>query len=488
MWQEIINNILQLLTYDPQEPLLFTSAFFVGFFFILLSFYQFILHKVHARTWYLLLFSLYFYYKTSGIFLVLLLTTAFINFVIGAWIDKSSSLHKKRTLLIISMFWNLGTLGYYKYTNFLVNTFNDLFRLQLPPQDIFLPIGISFFTFQTMSYTIDIYQGKLKPLDRFEDLCFFVAFFPHLVAGPIVKASYFIPQIRQKITLNQDQLIRALILIMGGLFKKGIIADYISSNFVDRVFDNPTLFSGLENLFAVYGYALQIYCDFSGYSDMAIGVALLLGFSLGENFNLPYRAASVTEFWRRWHISLSTWLRDYLYIPLGGNRKGKIRTNVNLFATMLLGGLWHGASWNFVFWGGLHGTALVLDKFWLRLNIKPTRFTHWLGVIFTFHFVCLSWIFFRANSFEVSRQILIQIFTNFQGAILLDWIKGYRIVAALMGLGFFLHFAPHKLDEWTQTIMLKMPIIVQSAVLAFFIWIYLQVRSADIQPFIYFQF
>ncbi len=275
------------------------------------------------RTWYLMLVSLYFYYKTSGSFVLLLLITSLVNFGLGAAINNAKSKGAKRSFLILSLVWNLGSLGYYKYTNFLLTTINQVFGGSLPLYDIVLPVGISFFTFQTWSYTLDVYFGKLKPIRSFVDFTFFVSFFPQLVAGPIVRASYFIPQIHKRVLLDKDTIARALVLIFAGLLKKGVIADYLSINFVDRVFENPALFSGVENLLGVYAYALQIYCDFSGYSDIAIGLAALLGFELPLNFITPYRASSVTEFWRRWHISLSTWLRDYLYIPLGETAKAR---------------------------------------------------------------------------------------------------------------------------------------------------------------------
>ncbi|MDZ4120975.1 MAG: MBOAT family O-acyltransferase, partial [Candidatus Cloacimonadaceae bacterium] len=357
------------------------------------------------------------------------------------------------------LLWNLGSLGYFKYTNFILNTINQVAGGNLPMMDIFLPVGISFFTFQTMSYTLDIYFGKLKPLKSFFDFCFFVSFFPQLVAGPIVRASYFLPQIHKKLVLDRDIMAKALVLIFSGLIKKGVIADYISVNFVDRVFDNPGLFSGLENLIAVYGYGLQIYCDFSGYSDIAIGLAALLGFSLPQNFNSPYIASSVTEFWHRWHISLSTWLRDYLYIPLGGNRRGKPRQYVNLMITMVLGGLWHGASWNFVFWGFLHGMGLAFDKVWLSLKISQVRFMKILGTVLTFQFVSFCWIFFRARSFANAWLILDRIFSDFKAPLFWQWIEGYRLVGILIGLGYLFHWIPDSCVQKSEMAMRKAPLV-----------------------------
>lgn len=485
---EFFRHTLASLAYDPQRPLLFNSSFFLFFFIAVLLIYPLIADRSKLRVWFLLLFSLYFYFKTSGIFILLLLATAFINYLLGSVIFRTQSKVGKRAWLMLSFIWNLGTLGYYKYTNFFIETFNQIAGSSLPMIDIFLPVGISFFTFQTWSYTLDVFYGKLQPIRSFRDFAFFVSFFPQLVAGPIVRASYFIPQIHKKLSLDEDTIARALILIFAGLIKKGVIADYISINFVDRVFDSPMLFSGVENLIAVYAYALQIYCDFSGYSDIAIGLAALLGFDLPINFNSPYKAATITDFWRRWHISLSTWLRDYLYIPLGGNRKGKTRQQMNLLATMLLGGLWHGASWNFVFWGGLHGVGLMFDKLWLSLKIANNRIVKILSGIITFHFVCFSWIFFRSRSFADSWTIISRIFTSFNASVFGHWLSQYQAIAFLIIVGYLAHYMPVSWEGGMQKAIKRSPILVQSLILAVIIWLLFQASSADVQPFIYFQF
>lgn len=368
-----------------------------------------------------------------------------------------------------------------------------LWHGQFEPLDIFLPVGISFFTFQSLSYTIDVYRRDLKPLTNLLDYAFYVSFFPQLVAGPIVRARDFIPQIRQPLFVSSEMFGQGIFFIVSGLFKKAVISDYISVNFVERIFDNPGLYSGLENLFGVYGYALQIYCDFSGYSDMAIGIALLLGFRFPLNFDSPYKSDSVTDFWHRWHISLSSWLRDYLYISLGGNRKGKIRTYINLILTMLLGGLWHGASWNFVVWGGLHGVALALHKFFRNLLGRPKQYRSrgirkFFAVVLTFHFVCFCWIFFRNSTFEASVTMIRQIFIAFHPELLEQLLTGYWKVFALMGVGFLLHFCP---DSWQNACsrgMVRMPLIAQALIMIALIYLVIQVKSSDIQPFIYFQF
>ncbi len=493
------DHLIHLLSYDPKQPLLFTSGFFLFFFVVVMLFYPLVVGRIRVRTWYLMLFSLYFYYKTSGVFLLLLLATAGVNFLLGGAIYRARKRGWRNTLMWLSVLWNIGSLGYFKYTNFIFETINQLFGGSLPALDIFLPVGISFFTFQTMSYTMDIYFRKLEPIRNFADFTFFVSFFPQLVAGPILRASWFIPQINKYLTLNRGQIARALVLVIAGLIKKGVIADYISINFVDRVFNNPELFSGVENLIAVYGYGLQIYCDFSGYSDIAIGLATLMGFDLQANFNVPYRATSITDFWHRWHISLSTWLRDYLYIPLGGNRKGKVRTYINLLVTMLLGGLWHGASWNFVFWGGLHGVGLALDKLRLALLGESTDklarrvpfagfLIKALGLLFTFNFVAFAWIFFRSPSFASAEVMLTRIFTSFNAPLFWLWLSKYQVVASLIALGYFFHWLPSRLEKGIEKGLGKAPLLLQSLILAIVIWFLYQFRSADLQPFIYFQF
>jgi alginate O-acetyltransferase complex protein AlgI len=368
-----IQAILSFLDYEANRPLLFNSVDFFILFSLFFAVYLLLKNRANLRIIFTLGFSLYFYYLSSGFFFFLLVFSTIVDFILGHFIYNASSKAKSRFFLALSIVVNLGLLGYFKYTNFFIGFTNDLMGFDLSFKKIFLPVGISFYTFQTMSYSIDVFRRKLVPLteyvtdlkslfQRLNDFAFFVTFFPQLVAGPIVRAADFIPQIRKKPVLTQAQLGQAMLLISGGLFKKAVISDYISVNFVDRVFEAPVLYSGFENLMAVYGYAIQIYCDFSGYSDMAIGLGLLLGFQLPENFRKPYQAHSIRNFWQRWHISLSTWLRDYLYIPLGGSKKGKLRTYINLMITMLLGGLWHGAGWVFIIWGGLHGIALAADR------------------------------------------------------------------------------------------------------------------------------
>ena len=500
-WREqlsgIGDSILALLKYDPANPMIFSSGIFLFLFALFTLFYGLMRKKPMLRMIYTALFSVYFYYKTGGIYFYLLIIVSVADFLIGLGLNKTEHKPCRRLLMLLSVLVNLGMLCYFKYTNLFIQIANDLAGGHIFDfKNIFLPVGISFFVFQSLSYTIDIYRRQLKPLTCWLDYFFYLSFFPQLVAGPIVRAADFIPQIRQNpVKVTRRMFGTGVFLIMVGLLKKAVISDYISINFVDRIFDNPTLYSGFENLMGVYGYALQIYCDFSGYSDMAIGIALLLGFRFRENFNLPYKSATITEFWRRWHISLSGWLKDYLYISLGGNRKGRIRTYVNLMLTMLLGGLWHGASLRFLIWGGFHGLGLAGHKFLMHKfpRLKPTgekmkRGWRMAGIIFTFNFVCFGWIFFRAADAGTGLDILTQIFTNFNFAQAGQVIAGYWQVFALIFVGFVGHYLPKWIHAAAKLRVIKNTIIVNAVILVVIIWIIMQVKSAGIQPFIYFQF
>lgn len=503
-----LDKAVGLLTYQQDSPMLFSSGLFfflfIGFFMIYASLRKYTL----ARIIYVTLFSLYFYYKSSGLWFGLLIFTATSDYLIGRIMENTPVQWKRRLLVTLSLCVNLGMLGYFKYFNFLyelaVSACNEigylmgngaLQRIHFEKMDIFLPVGLSFFTFQSISYIIDIYRGKTTVLHRWIDYLFYVSFFPMLVAGPIVRAREFIPQMYKKPTLSRLEFGEGLYLILCGLIKKSVISDYISFNFVDRVFDSPLLYTGVENLLAVYGYALQIYCDFSGYSDMAIGIALLLGFRFNINFDSPYQSATITEFWRRWHISLSSWLKDYLYISLGGNRKGKFRTYINLFITMLLGGLWHGASVRFIIWGALHGVALAIHKFIMgrfkgfkQTGSEMTFFRRFIETFITFHVVCFGWIFFRANTMQTVKEVLTQIVSNFHPEIFLQFISGYSIVFALMAIGYIFHFMPKAADKWVQGIVTRSPLFIQALMLIITIFIVVQFKNAGVQPFIYFQF
>lgn len=486
-------KLTDVLTYDPQQPMIFSSGLFLWLFLGFSLIYLLLQRKTTARLLFVSLFSYYFYYKSSGFYFFLLGIVTVSDFLLARWMYRTETSWKRKLIVCCSLCINLGLLCYFKYTNSFYEMLAPLWHGTYHPLDIFLPVGISFFTFQSLSYTIDVYRKDLKPLSNLLDYVFYVSFFPQLVAGPIVRARDFIPQIRQPLYVSPEMFGQGVFFIVSGLFKKAVISDYISVNFVERIFDNPGLYSGLENLFGVYGYALQIYCDFSGYSDMAIGIALLLGFRFPINFNSPYKADSVTDFWHRWHISLSTWLRDYLYISLGGNRKGKIRTYLNLFLTMLLGGLWHGASWNFIVWGGLHGVALAVHKYVRSLlgrakNYRSTGWKRFFAVVLTFHFVCFCWIFFRNTTFEGSATMIRQIFTAFHPELAGQLFTGYWKVFLLMGVGYLLHACPDRWQEACSRGMIRLPLVGQALVLILLVYLVMQVKSSDIQPFIYFQF
>ncbi len=485
-----------LLSYDAQSPMIFSSGIFLFLFAAYMCLYVPLRRATTARIFYVVAFSLYFYYKSSGIYFLLLLFASVSDFILGQLIHRSEKNWLRRLWVTLSVGVNLGMLGYFKYTNFFIEISHSLLGADLFQfQNIFLPVGISFFVFQSMSYTIDIYRRQLNPLDRWIDFCFYLSFFPQLVAGPIVRARDFIPQIRKDVEVSREMFGMAICLILTGLFKKAILSDYISLNFVDRVFDEPLLYSGFECLMGIYGYALQIYCDFSGYSDMAIGIALLMGFHFPKNFDAPYQSATITEFWRRWHISLSTWLRDYLYISLGGNRKGKVRTYFNLLITMVLGGLWHGASLRFVLWGALHGVALALHKVWLSIvpgaavsGSQMPWYRRLFGVLFTFHIVCFGWLLFRAESMQSVGLMLHQIFYAFDPALIPQVLAGYRPIFFLLLIGYLLHLLPATVDRLFQRIVIASPMALQVVMIVAVAWCVMQIKSSDIQPFIYFQF
>ncbi len=504
----IWERIGSLLCYRQDAPMLFSTGLFFFLFIVFFAVYWSLRRCTTTRIIYVALFSLYFYYKSSGLWFALLIFTATSDFLIARAIAQTSRKGLRKAWVALSVCINIGMLAYFKYTNFLYDVgvmllssmgqwmgIRELAQLSYTPLDIFLPVGISFFTFQSLSYTIDVYRKRLDPLRRWIDYLFYVSFFPGLVAGPIVRARDFIPQMFRSPKLSKEHLGEGLYLIICGLFKKCVISDYISINFVDRIFDAPTLYTGLENLFGVYGYALQIYCDFSGYSDMAIGIALLMGIRFNVNFDSPYQSATITEFWRRWHISLSSWLKDYLYISMGGNRKGKFRTYVNLIVTMLLGGLWHGASMRFILWGALHGVSLAVHKFVMGRfsSFKSTgeemsSLRRMAGMILTFHLVCLGWIFFRADTVQIGMDVLTRIFTDFHPEVFMQFIVGYPGVSILIVTGYLLHFVPKHIDLKMQRLVTDSPMLLQALYLILAIFVVIQVKSSGVVPFIYFQF
>ena len=564
--------LLSPFTNHLEHPMIFTEYPFWIFFLLVLIGYSFLYKKIKLRSIFLFIVSLYFYFKTSGFFFSILLFSTIIDFFIGKGIYNSKKEGNAKIYLALSISINLLILVYFKYAYFFAESFNSIIGSQWHPinhfalltnqisgssfrvDQILLPIGISFYTFQTMSYSIDIFRKKLKPVKNIFDFGFYVSFFPQLVAGPIVRASEFIPQIYKPYDVSRKDFGLALFWIINGLLKKFLLADYIAVNFVDRVFDNPGMFSGFENLMSLYGYSLQVYADFSGYTDIAIGVALILGFRLPKNFNSPYKADNCGEFWKRWHISLSSWLKDYLYIPMGGNRGGSIfsyvslslivifiylisgslallfgilsvifstlligelfpkfnkwyLTNINIMLTMLIGGLWHGASWNFVLWGALNGLGIVVYKQWKKISPWKNKSKWWnkiWGIIITFNFVTFTRIWFRSgsiNSWEeidqghniisewfTANEILNQLFFNFQWDLIGDVLAVYSNVFLVIIFGFLIHFIPEKFKFWYREKFSTSPVLVQLLVCFTAIFFMYQVASTSLQPFIYFQF
>ena len=492
----MLQSVFEQLQYIQNQPLLFNTGLFLFFFLVFITGYSLLSNRYTTalRLLYVTVFSYYFYYKNAGVWCMLLAVITLVNFFSAIQIEKTEDERMRKRWLLFALVFMLGQLAFFKYTNFALGTLSSIHVLpEGTALDLPLLIGISFFTFQSMSYIIDVYRRQMKATHSLTDFAFFVSFFPTLLAGPILRARTFLPQLRQPVVITHEMMGVGAWYIVMGLFKKCIVSDYISQNFVARIFDNPALYSGLENLLGIYGYALQLYCDFSGYSDMAIGLALWMGFHIPSNFRAPYKSDSITDFWRRWHISLSTWLRDYLYISLGGNRCSRPRMYFNQFMTMLLGGLWHGASWNFVIWGCVHGVSLCLHKAYQKLlghekTYHPTGLRRLLAVFLTFHLVCFSWLFFAGSSFESSVAMLTQIFTNFSPQLLSQFVAGYPAVTALMLAGFVLHFLPSSWNERVEHYMGRMPSILLALMLvAMIVWV-IQVKGSEIQPFIYFKF
>jgi alginate O-acetyltransferase complex protein AlgI len=407
--------------------MVFTSWTFVAFFtsvLILLGFAR----SRSSRQFLILVSSIIFYGNWNKWYLLPLAAPSVIDFICASRIAASESRKQKRVWLIVSLVSNLSLLGYFKYCNFFLENVGRLLGHNMPALDMVLPVGISFYTFKTLSYTIDVYRGEIEACRSWWKYAMFVTYFPELIAGPIVRASVFLPQMTRSLKPSLKRSEVGMQLVLLGTTKKLLISDRLAP-FVELVFKTPAAFSPFTVFSAVIAYSLQIYCDFSGYSDIAIGVSRIIGFDLPENFNMPYAATSVTEFWRRWHMTLSSWLRDYLYIPLGGNRKGRVRTHVNLIITMLLGGLWHGANWTFIAWGLLHGFALVIHKVWSEHNkkwrIRIPMFAAW---VFTYAFICVAWVFFRSPDFATAKLILSKMLGLTTGGVQYTYLPLFLVI------------------------------------------------------------
>jgi len=560
-------SIVGFLFLYTQVPAL-SYQFFLWSFFASYIIYKCIKdQKTSARNAFLLASSLFFYYKTSGFFFLILVFSTLVDYTIGLSIHSSKRDFLRKILLVFSVSINLLVLAYFKYAYFFTSSYNEFiitlnhafgtvlndvhvnnllaefsnnnFGSHFRVDKILLPVGISFYTFQTISYSVDIYRKQLEPVKNILDFGFYVSFFPQLVAGPIVRASQFIPQLYKEHKVNKYEFGLGLFWILNGLLKKAFLADFIANGFIDGVFADPSRYSGFENVMAVFGYSLQVYADFSGYTDIAIGIALIIGFRLNVNFNSPYKSIHVGEFWKRWHISLSSWLKDYLYIPLGGNKKGtlgsylcltlilffiillsgkawipvaiiiltlsgsiivfamgfpKVRawlnTNINLMVTMIFGGLWHGSSWNYVIWGTLNGLGLVVYKLWKRISPWENRtwfFIRPWKIFVTLVFISFTRIFFRAPNMEVAGDMMHQIGTDMNLAIIGQVITAFWGFYLVMVLGYVIHWLPSSFKVWYRHYFIKLPVLLK--MLVTIIAVYLCYQSLQgAQPFIYFQF
>jgi D-alanyl-lipoteichoic acid acyltransferase DltB (MBOAT superfamily) len=614
----ILDFLHNIFAFDSHSPLLFTQFYFWAFFAFVFAGFALLQNKIVLRNTFLCFVSLFFYYKTSGLFVLILIFTTLFNFYQAKIICESGEKKKRKRKLLIGLLVNLFFLCYFKYAYFITDVVNNIFGIHLHIFDAFawagnvltgsnrfdvssilLPVGISFYTFQNISYLMDVFRARIKPVENVLNFGFYVSFFPQLVAGPIVRANEFVPQIYKKYHLGRKQFGLAIFWILNGLAKKIILSDYIAVNFVDRVFANPTMFSGFENLMALFGYSLQVYADFSGYTDIAIGVAMLMGFYLPKNFDSPYKATNPGNFWKRWHISLSKWLQDYLYIPMGGNRSAtfatyflivtialialilsgsiwvglvlllllgslcflfykypekrkRINTNLNLMNTMLIGGLWHGTSWNFMIWGGLNGIGILVYKFWKNRDIhkraiiliflsigclilksifpsplfniaivwigviltgtsirllyhilkgkRPFRFLNTAWAVFqTFVFISFTRLFFRSGSnldpaesnqiaWSTAQNMVAQIGNKWNYSQIGSILYEYRYVFALIVIGMLIHWLPEKFKRRYRLSFALMPLGVMVLVVALSIFIIYQFITADLQTFIYFQF
>ncbi len=487
--ETVARNILDLLSHDPKSPMLFSSGLFWALFILFIPVYSLLQERRCPMLVFVTAFSLYFYYKSIGIFFLLLTATSLLDWTLSRLLVELKETWQRRACMILSIVASTGILAYFKYANFFLWNWNAMVEGNFQPLDIILPVGISFYTFQSISYIVDVYRGRVAPTPTWLEYVFFLSFFPALVAGPIVRADYFLPQIRENRRATTREVYAGLWMIILGTLKKALIADYIAQ-YNDLIFMSPTGYTGFESLMGVIGYTMQIYCDFSGYSDMAIGLALIMGFRLTPNFNFPYKSTNVTEFWHRWHISLSSWLRDYIYIPLGGNRKGTLRTYINNFLTMLIGGLWHGAAWKFVFWGALHGAGLAVHKAcrpWLdrlpdNVAVKAASWT------LTMLFVSLLWVFFRADSWTDSWLIIKNIFTNFQPECIVPFIETRLTWVVMMAVIIIAHALPETLWDNLGRQFVSSPWVVKLIVFLIVVQLVIQFMSEEVAPFIYFQF
>lgn len=466
--------------------MVFTEFRFLIFFIIAFGVYWPLRANTARKTW-LLACSYFFYGAWDWRFLGLLVLSCTVDYSVGLLLMRTDRPRARKWLISGSIVTNLTILGWFKYYNFFAESAVDFLHwlglpASLPTLQVILPVGISFYTFQSLSYSIDVYRRDLKAVRNPVDLYLFVAFFPQLVAGPIVRAATFLPQLAAKRDFQSVDVRLCMLWLLVGFFKKACVSDNLAP-FVDQYFSSPAAFTALSAWIGVLLYAAQIYCDFSGYTDMALGAAGLLGYQLTENFRFPYFASNVSLFWRRWHISLSTWLRDYLYIPLGGNRQSRLMTNRNLMLTMLLGGLWHGAAWTFVIWGAFHGLLLTLHSHWARFRgARAQTAATWIGIPLTFYVVCVAWIFFRSENLP-SAMTTLNSFVLWHSPGTRQLHAGLLIILGALGCAHGMTLGLQHWNGWRRIPgwLFSVGVGILSAIL-------LALRSHNYAPFIYFQF
>lgn len=478
--------------------LLFSDITFWMVFIFFLAIYAFIRrYSRMGMVLYVAAFSLLFFYLANGWLMVLLPAVALVAWWAGHMLaamqrergDTVSHSRKDRSLLTLAIVIILLPLLYFKYSNFFLSSINAVFSSNFGLLEVALPVGISFFTFQAISYVVDVYRGRFTMQVSLLEFLFYLSFFPLLLAGPITRAHVLLPQVRKPSAISERCLYMGLWLVMIGLVKKCVIADYIAQ-YNDWVFSSPATYSGFECVMGILGYTVQIYCDFSGYSDISIGIAALMGFHLLENFSFPYSAPSPSEFWHRWHISLSTWFRDYVYIPLGGNRCSRVRTYLNNIITMLVAGLWHGSTWMFVLWGGIHGLGLVVHKAFKPLlsRVPDNRWTNGLAVVLTFIFVAVAWVFFRSESVASACQLLSRSVVDFDIAYLIPFVKARPWWCVLTLVPLAAQAIGRRGFQRLQTRFILLPWIVKLLLFLLTIQLILQFQTSNVQPFIYYQF
>jgi alginate O-acetyltransferase complex protein AlgI len=471
---------------------LFPTATFAIFFMVVLPLSWLTMPRPHRWRPFIIAASYVFYGWWDWRFVFLLAGSTLLNHVMAVRIHRARVASQRKALLVLALAGNLGLLGYFKYYDFFVSSTQNLLSVvgvdvPLEVRSVVLPVGISFYTFMGISYVVDTYRRELEPVSL-DTFAAYLSFFPHLVAGPIVRPHELIPQLETPRDPRRVDTSRAFYLIATGLFKKVVIANYLAGSIVDEVFGAPEQHSSLEILIAVYAYAVQIYADFSGYTDIAIGIALLLGFKFPQNFDSPYAAVSLQDFWRRWHMTLSRWLRDYVYIPLGGSRGSDLFTYRNLLLTMLIGGLWHGAGWTFVAWGAIHGVGLVVER---RRRSRPgfverptTAASRAWRRLLTFHVVCFGWIFFRSDSFEIAGEMLAGLVTGWGEPSPL--VTSGVLLAIAVGIGS--QYLPARVPQLVMARFSRLPVLGQAAVLALSLMLTNAMGPEGVAPFIYFQF